>query len=238
MHNTRFGDNRTGLSANPDLSREMLEGMERFPPSSVGDESDLAAEMADYVDADGGVGSVPMPEFEPEDVDEDSLAFFIDKLGERLAFERTGVRFYDGLLAKFDAYDGELPQGPEREELERIREQELEHFQALAESMLELGGDPTAVTPSADVVGVLGSGIGMVIGDPRTSLLASFEAILVAELADNECWTALAELARNLGYEDMAERFEGFLEEEQEHLMLVRTWVAACQGRETPTARH
>lgn len=236
MENTRFGDNRTGLSTNPALSREMLEGMEDFPPTSVSDEADMVAAMAHYMASEVGLGSVPQPnQAPPQGVDEASWALFVDKLGERLAFERTGVRLYEGLIVKLEASGELLPQGPDREGLEHIRDEELEHFHALEECMLEIGADPTAVTPSADMVGVLGSGIGQVIGDPRANLLASLEAVLVAELADNECWEALVELAVGVGQEAMAERFESFVEQEQEHLMMVRTWVAGAQGRAAPS---
>lgn len=234
MKNTRFGDNRTGVCTNPELSREMMEGMESFPPTSVGTEASIATELADYVETDGGFGTVPRPQVEMPTVDEDSWALFIDKLGERLAFERTGVRLYEGLIVKLDVHGGELPQGPEREDLEHIRDEELEHFHALEAAMLELGADPTAVTPCADAVGVIGSGIGQVINDPRAHLLPSLEAVLVAELADNDGWDTLIELARGVGQAEMAAQFEGFAENERDHLMRVRTWIAAAQGRIPP----
>jgi rubrerythrin len=236
--NARFGDNRTGVCADPGLARDMTEGMEAFPPTSVGDETDLAAEMALYVEASEGLGSVPpLPQQALPDADEDEAALFVDKLGERLAFERSGVRLYDGLIAKLEAH-GEMPQGPTREDLERLRGEELEHFHALEESMLALCGDPTAVTPSADAAGVIASGVAQVLGDPRAGMLASLEAILVAELADNEGWDTLIELARGVGLEDVAERFEGFAEQEREHLTLVRMWIAMAQGRTAPSEPH
>lgn len=239
MHqNPRFGDNRTGVSADPGSSREMLDGMECFPPTSVSDEADLVAEMAYYVEASGGVGSVPLPvEPQPEDIDEATWTLFVDKLGERLAFERTGVRIYDALIAKLEAHE-ELPRGPERENLQRLRDEELEHFHGLEECIFAIGGDPTALTPSADVVGMIAEGVGKVLGDPRVGLLASLEAVLVAELADNECWETLVELARIVGQDEMAERFEIFAEQEQDHLMQVRSWIAAAQGRSTSAIPH
>jgi rubrerythrin len=71
-----------------------------------------------------------------------------------------------------------------------------------------------------------------VLADPRTNLLQSLEAILVAELADNECWTALETLARQAGHEDLANGCRRAVEHEREHLRDVRRWVAAGQGRE------
>jgi hypothetical protein len=43
----------------------------------------------------------------------------IDRLGARLAFERSGVRLYEALLSKLDA-SGIFDGGPSREDIERI----------------------------------------------------------------------------------------------------------------------
>ena len=126
----------------------------------------------------------------------------LDKLGERIAFERAGTRLYDALLSKHDA--GRTFRGaPSRAELQHIRDQEHEHFLMLVDAMERLGGDPTAVTPSADVQATASKGLPAVLADPRTDLLQCLEAILVAELVDNDCWTALMELAENAGETDL-----------------------------------
>jgi ferritin-like metal-binding protein YciE len=75
-----------------------------------------------------------------------------------------------------------------------------------------------------------------VIVDPRTTLLQSLEAILIAELADNACWEALIALAQEAGEDTLVTQFERALLTEQEHLTKVQTWLAAGQGRPT-TAR-
>jgi hypothetical protein len=71
----------------------------------------------------------------------------------------------------------------------------------------------------------------MVIVDPRTTLLQSLEAILVAELADSTCWETLVELAQRAGEDDLVPAFKQAHLTELEHLQKVRTWVAAGQGR-------
>jgi hypothetical protein len=67
--------------------------------------------------------------------------------------------------------------------------------------------------------------------DPRTTLLQSLEAILVAELADNACWEALVELAQGAGEDALVRQFEQARTTEQKHLEKVQTWLAAGQGR-------
>jgi hypothetical protein len=70
-----------------------------------------------------------------------------------------------------------------------------------------------------------------VIVDPRTTLLQSLEAILMAELADNACWEALIELAQDAGENKLVTQFQEAFRNEQDHLAKVQTWLAAGQGR-------
>jgi ferritin-like metal-binding protein YciE len=67
--------------------------------------------------------------------------------------------------------------------------------------------------------------------DPRTTLLQSLEAILIAELADNACWGALIELAQEAGKDTFVQQFQETLRNEQDHLDKVQGWLAAGQGR-------
>jgi len=160
----------------------------------------------------------------------ESPTLFLDKLGERLAFERAGTRLYEAILSKYDAY-GSFSGGPSRGDLEHLCQEEYDHFLMLRRVVEQFGGDPTAVTPSANVQTAASVGINKVIVDPRTTLLQTLEAILVAELADNECWNTLVTLARDAGEDQLVEEFRRAYAEEQEHLKKVRTWVAAGHGR-------
>ena len=81
---------------------------------------------------------------------------FIDKLGERLAFERSGTRLYQAFLTKCEAsQDGAGVLDVDK--LEHFCAAEAQHFTMLADCIESLGGDPTAQTPSADVAGVASS---------------------------------------------------------------------------------
>jgi hypothetical protein len=70
-----------------------------------------------------------------------------------------------------------------------------------------------------------------VVVDPRTTLLQSLEAVLIAELSDNACWEALVELAQQAGEDDLEQQFAQAHTTEQEHLRKVQAWLAAGQGR-------
>jgi hypothetical protein len=126
---------------------------------------------------------------------------FMDKLGERLAFERSGTRLYEALLSKYDAF-GSFAGGPNKADLEHICEEEYRHFMMLQAAIEQRGGDPTAVTPAANLSATASQGIPQVIVDPRTTLLQSLEAVLIAELFDNACWETLVELAQQAGEND------------------------------------
>ncbi len=222
--------NRTGMTTSRHAA-DAIEGASVMPPSSDGDETAIAAVLAEYGKEAIPVGTVPPGQRK-------TAPILADKLGERLAFERTGVRLYDALIAKLDAL-GAYEGGPTREELEHIRDEEADHFLMVAEMVEKLGGDPTVMTPAADIQGVASTGIGQVVCDPRTTLPQALEAILVAELTDVDAWKALIDLAGELG-EEMApsiDELERAHQEELEHLAKVRRWVkAAMQLRAGTTA--
>jgi rubrerythrin len=235
--NATPGPNLTGVAAAPQRSQEMLTGMEEFPPSSEGSAEDLALVRMAYAKEAEPLGSVPLlapakgrGKSAAKALKGEQLLLFMDKLGERLAFERTGTRLYEALVSKHDAF-GSFTGGPSREALEHIRQEEYQHFTLLQSVIEQLDGDPTAVTPSANLHATAAHGIQMVIVDPRTTLLQSLEAILMAELADNACWEALIELAQEAGKDTFVQQFQEALGNEQDHLDKVQAWLAAGQGR-------
>jgi len=151
---------------------------------------------------------------------------FINKLGERLAYERSGVRIYEQLIAKCTHAPEELT--PDLQlSIERMQEfcrQEEEHFQLLTDCLKKLGADPTAQTPDADASGVAASGLMKVIMDPRTSISQCLQAMLALELTDNAAWELLMKLAEDMGMKDMAQQFQHALQQEDVHLRQVREW--------------
>ncbi|MEX1057247.1 MAG: ferritin-like domain-containing protein [Natronospirillum sp.] len=155
---------------------------------------------------------------------------FFNKLGERLAYERSGVRIYEQLIAKCEYGDraGRAETQIPLERLKEFRDQEAEHFLLVVNAMHILGADPTAVTPDADMMGLGASGLMKVIADPRTSVSQSMEAMLAIELTDNAAWELLIKLAEDMGLTDMVQDFSHALKQEQVHLTQVRQWVEEC----------
>jgi rubrerythrin len=208
---TGHGPNRTGIATSPKQIEKMLAGMEsKFAtPTSEGDERAIAKMRSQYIETAEPVGVQPQ--------------IFLDKLGERLAFERTGTRLYDAFIAKCRTQE---PAGIDDAKLVEIRNEEARHFALVAECIESLGGDPTAQTPCADVAGVASSGLMQVVTDPKTTVAQSLQALLIAELTDNAAWEDLITLAEKMGNDDMAAQFQEALQHEEEHLATVRQWHA------------
>ncbi len=226
---TRIGPNRTGLQTSPNLAKELTEIVDTLPTS----EEDRAAIMAvrrEYIlDADP-LGSVPPPttlkglaKSGAKMMKGNRPQAFVDKLSERLAFERGGTRLYDAVLVKFMTHSDELPGVSEGDVLE-IRNEEAQHMLLVKECIEILGADPTAQTPCADLVGVETLGLIQAATDPRTTLAQTLHAALAAELVDNAGWETLIAMAEEMGQEEMAERFREALQHEMRHLTNVRLW--------------
>jgi len=232
MKNTvTMGKNRTGVDLSPVHKQELAEVTALTVPSMEGDETVMAEARAEYFEDPETIGSMPPPgtvkgaaSAALDMAKGASATVFLDKLGARLSFERSGTRLYEALIGKFDASEP-LPGGPTREDLVHIHNEELQHFELCRQAMKSLGADPTAMTPSADVEAVASMGLFQVVSDPRMNLKQSLEAILVAELTDNDCWSTLIDLAKAAGHTQLAGQFEQALANEQDHLLKVRTWV-------------
>lgn len=222
--------NRTGIQTAPELAEELIDGASNAAPSSEGGAEDIAQFRADYIAEGFPIGSlptVPVSEEEQADEDEMAMAVFLDKLSERLAFERTGVRLYEAFYNKVETL-GETVPGPTLEQIDQIGREELEHFLMVNRTITELGGDSTVESPSADVGGVASMGIMQVLTDPRTSVAQCLQALLTAELTDNDGWRLLIQLADNFGFDEAKVEFETALANEVVHLQNVRNWLSEC----------
>lgn len=228
-----FFINRTGIMLNPELGAELLQGAKETVPSSDGDGEDMRLERAEYLQEGTPIGSYPTlvngqeaENAEESAPDDRGMAILLDKLGERLAFERQGTRLYEAFIQKVEGLPIADGIAPEVDSLRHIRDEELEHFELLQQAIVQLGGDATVQTPSADVAGVISHGVLQIISDPRTTIAQSLQAILTAELADNDGWQMLQDLTEQLGHAELAEQCSGALEQEQEHLENVRAWLS------------
>lgn len=253
MEATIAGPNRTGSKVSPENTQSMTDAAYELTPPMLIDTGASEADRIAYINASDAVGSIP-PTAEGAvktrmaRLEGGGPGIFMDKLGERIAFERGGTRLYDALLTKYQALqqsgDSEaLPatlslalegteftleaMGDEEplQTLQRIRAEELAHFRMLSDVMEQTGGDPTAQTPSADVVGTASMGLIQVLTDPRTTLAHCLGAILTAELTDNAGWEMLVTLADDAGETEMSGLFLGALAQEQMHLAIVKGWL-------------
>ncbi len=233
-----MGMNRTGVQMSPMDASEMQNTPSSMTPAAPGDASMLDEARRSYIENADEVGSIPVPGTLKGAVTTGASMLtgkqpqlLIDKLGERLAFERTGTRLYDALIAKFEGIQDNTT-SMTMADLQKIRQDEARHFAILNEAMQSIGADPTAMTPCADVTGVASMGIMQVITDPRTTLAQSLQAILMAEMTDNAGWEMLIALAADQGQTSLISDFSVALDEERVHLQQVRAWLEeATMGR-------
>jgi rubrerythrin len=259
--------NRTGAAVSPVGTKAMNAAADELSPPMPIDTTAMEADRMVYINDAESVGSIPPP-LSVTGVLKTGMAklkgsnpsIFMDKLGERIAFERTGVRLYEALITKYEAVSQQdadaLPRvdqasglGAEAlaatsvargetamQTLVRIRAEEHQHFRMLGEAMTKLGGDPTAMTPCADVVGTASLGYVQVLSDPRTTLAQCLNIMLSVELTDNAGWELLIGLAEDAGEAELSGRFLAAQSQEQEHLVIVKAWLTTliAKGAGTP----
>lgn len=228
--NLGMGLNRTGTKMSPIDSEKTIQGAEELTNPAPGDGSAITENRIAYIRESKSIGTISLPttlKGVSEVIQETFISgnyALIDKLGERLVFERTGTRLYEALLSKYHGLEHK-DRLPDLARIEQFYLEELNHFQLLTETIKNLGGDPTSLTPAADIMSTASAGWHQVITDPRTSFLQSLEIILQAELVDNVGWELLIEISERSGKGDLAIEFQQSLDEEAFHLTTVKQWV-------------
>jgi bacterioferritin (cytochrome b1) len=176
-----------------------------------------------------------------EKLAKDNAVFVLNVLGGRLAFERTGVKLYDAVIAQIDR-SGEPRYHAIVDQLREIRNEEKEHEEWLEEQIRALGGDAHEVTEMAQLEMSESSGIAGVIEGGDRKILHLIHALLAAELADNAGWDVLVKLADETGDRMAKLQFAKRLAEEAKHLLFIREVVLRAAeieilGRETELPR-
>lgn len=238
-----MGMNRTGIDTSPELSRDMKDFAQKTSVAPLVTAKQTDRDMrTQYLEESEHIGSVPLPlsmkGAAKAGVDRLKGArseVLIDKLGERVAFERMGARLYEQIILKCE----NDPIASEIVSIDKLREfhdQEVNHFRLLCQVMRDLGADPTAETPCADTAGVAGSGLLKVISDPRSSVAQSLQALLTAEATDNAGWELLFELCEELAYDKFLGEFERAQIHEEEHLSQIQEYLRLMVMRESRVA--
>jgi hypothetical protein len=234
------GMNRTGIKTSPIDSRATIASAEEGEPTSTGGELRMAHVRLEMAKEGVPVGTMPPPaslkgvaKTAMTMLKGESPTLLLNKLGERLAFERSGVRLYEAVIDKVPAFlaDGGTA-GPTVADLRAIQEDELRHVEVCRRAIEALGGDATAMTPAADVAAVMSMGVFQVACDPRAQLADSLQALLTAELVDNDGWELLYQLAQGLGQKELADELAAARAAEADHLVRVRTWLTSLVMRE------
>jgi rubrerythrin len=226
----KLGTNFTGVQMSPKDTERLLDAVNDIHPDVPGDSKGIMLERSVRTEEAERIGSVPVPGSAKGMLKSTfdmalgkSPELLVDKLGERLAFERSGVRLYDAMIAKAKAL--ETAESDLVQVLQHIRDEEFEHMNMVAEAIETLGADPTAQTPCADVAGVKALGVIQVLTDPRTNVAQGLSALLTIELEDNAAWELLIELAEAGGHPRIAKGFHKAKEQEDDHLIKIKTLI-------------
>jgi rubrerythrin len=229
---TSIGLNRTGMATAPRQGKDMLTQPVAATAGVAPDGQGVAEIREAYAKESEVFGTVPPPASLKnvaatalETLKGHKATVLLDRLGQRLAFERTGVRLYQAIIAKVEAH-GETEGGPPLAELRQICDEELAHFVMVQDAIERLGADPTAMTPAADADAMASAGLIQVATDPRIDVDHSLCAILTAELVDHDGWETLIDLCEALGRDELVADFRRALADEANHLLLVRKWVS------------
>jgi len=230
------GMNKTGVQMSPLNTGRMLDDDNILSRGTPGDDSAMTELREAYVADSGGLGSIPAPatlsgmaSMAAHMIAGKQPQILLDKMAERLAFERTGTRLYDALLTKLDVLqDGRGTISAEQ--VASIRGDEARHVLLMRDAIESMGGDPTAQTPSADLVGVEAMEFVQVLSDPRADVAESLHAILAIELNDNAGWETLIALADAHGHASLVDRFSDSLMQERKHLSMVQAWYEEAVG--------
>lgn len=229
----KMGSNRTGMDTSPIDGEAMVEGAESLTDTAPPPQERVADFRKLAIDESGAVGSIPVPGtlkgalgLGKEKLQGHGPEVLVNKLGQRLAFERAGTRLYDAMIKKCEAgMNNATAKVVSVDTLKKFRDEEWEHMLLVKSVMTELGLDATAMTPDADIGAVAAMGLPMVVSEPRTTILQCLEAIQIAELTDNAAWADLKELCLGMGLRDIADRFSKPIDQEKVHEDVVADWI-------------
>lgn len=229
----KMGMNKTGMAMSPIQGKQMMEGAKELTQAGPVSFAAMEKIRSDYASPDDYIGTVPVPDsFKgmlsagKEKIQGHNPEVLINKLGQRLAFERTGVRIYDALIFKCETINDPISKEViSIDSLKHFRDEEAEHFFLLKEVIESLGADPTAMTPDADVSALASMGIPKVLMEPRTTVLQCLEAVQTTELTDNAAWEVLIKLCNNMGMSELADKFSKPLKQEKTHAETIKNWI-------------
>jgi hypothetical protein len=163
-----------------------------------------------------------------------TLSILQEKLFERLAFEKIDIQLYSAIIKKALLYD--CLEAPPLHELEMLRDEKLDHFQLVLDSLKETGADYLNTNGTSDSIYMAAAGMLKIISSKRTTISQGLYALLSSELTDRDSWEILIQLAEGLGLLQLAENFEQALTTEEEHLQKIRVWLSKAAYSEASAA--
>lgn len=150
------------------------------------------------------------------------LKLLLEKLGEKLAYDRAFCRLYESFLKKRSTsfLRNIRVKGLELKTFERHVAMKAAHYEILQDAFLNLGGDPEAIVPSEDLSTIAKLGIVSIFVDPRANMRSILHSVRIVELTGKSTTLYLTRLAYAAGLDDLAMDLEQAVEENEESLSL------------------
>jgi len=158
-------------------------------------------------------------------VHQHNTELLLNKLGQRLAFERASVRLYEALIFKCLAIQKSKKNLIPINQLRQFRDEEVEHSQLLNKAIETLGFDVDECIPAPDSNLLSSLQIPKVFTKTNTSILQCLESVQIFATNDNAEWHALHGLFTNLGMKELADEFNQALEEDSVQLEVISRWI-------------
>lgn len=146
----------------------------------------------------------------------------LEKLGEKLGYERAFLRLYESFVHKKSLYAKRYLHAKSYEQkiFENFAAMKAAHCEILQTALIGLGGNPDHIVPSEDLAAIARLGIVTVFIHPHAKLKNLFHAVRIVELTGKSTTLFLIRLAYAAGAEDLANHMEILLEECEEILRI------------------
>jgi hypothetical protein len=162
----------------------------------------------------------------------DARTQLIEKLGERLIYERAFLRLYKAYLNKHldsgSAFEGSAPYG--QRELDAFVSHKCRQLDHLINAIQAMGGRPESPSPNTDLSTLVRRGIVSVFTDESFRLLALVNAIRVIELRGRAKALDLVQLAHAWRKPQLADELSALQDESRLKILNLN---ALCRSRET-----
>lgn len=158
-------------------------------------------------------------------VQQHNTALLLNKLAQRLSYERANVRFYEALIFKSLAAEQGVRRIVSVDRLRQFRDEDVEHTVLLKTAIETLGADVDMWLPDAVPSQATQITMSKMLTKTHGDILQCLQSVVVFARNDADEWQMLYRLFSSMGLEKMTETFRQAWEEDQQQLTTLSAWV-------------